>query len=48
VNVHEEKLANSKQLLQELQAKNENLLHERDAAVTEAKSYTKRTSKEPQ
>lgn len=37
VKVHEEKLANSKQLLQELQAKYDKLLHERDTAVTEAK-----------
>jgi len=45
VNVHEEKLANSKQLLQELQAKNENLLHERDAAVTEAKELRQKNKK---
>ncbi|CAL4967831.1 unnamed protein product [Urochloa decumbens] len=37
VKVHEEKLANSKQLLQELQAKYDKLLHERETAVTEAK-----------
>nr|CAB3447465.1 unnamed protein product [Digitaria exilis] len=37
VKVHEEKLANSKQLLQEVQAKYDKLLHERDTAVTEAK-----------
>ncbi|OEL21600.1 U-box domain-containing protein 33 [Dichanthelium oligosanthes] len=37
VKVHEEKLADSKQLLQELQSKYEKLLHDRDAAVTEAK-----------
>ncbi|CAL4886197.1 unnamed protein product [Urochloa decumbens] len=37
VKFHEEKLADSKQLLQELQAKYEKLLHDRDAAIAEAK-----------
>jgi peptidoglycan hydrolase CwlO-like protein len=42
VQVHEEKLANSKQLLQELQAKYDKLLHERDTAVMEAKALRKK------
>lgn len=37
VKVHEEKLADSKQLLQELQAKHDKLLRERDTAAMEAK-----------
>ncbi|CAN6279475.1 unnamed protein product [Urochloa humidicola] len=37
VKVHEEKLANSKQLLQELQAKYDKSLHERETAVAEVK-----------
>ncbi|XP_025801771.1 U-box domain-containing protein 33-like isoform X2 [Panicum hallii] len=37
VKVHEEKLADTKQFLQELQSKYEKLLHDRDAAVAEAK-----------
>ncbi|CAN6245471.1 unnamed protein product [Urochloa humidicola] len=37
VELHEEKLANSKQLLQELQAKYDRLLHEKETAVTETK-----------
>ncbi|CAO2046925.1 unnamed protein product [Urochloa humidicola] len=37
VKAHEEKLVNSKQLLQELQAKYDKLFHERETAVAEAK-----------
>jgi hypothetical protein len=37
VKVHEEKHANSKQLLQELQVKYDKLLHQRDTAAIEAK-----------